>query len=81
MPTISHHLTEHLATLGIYSDDASAVLDAVQAQMPSMAQRWLDDTSGYSPQLLDTLCLAAKGAAAEYLGTHKPAHFALSQLG
>lgn len=79
--TISHHLTEHLATLGIFAEDSSAILDAVQASMPSMADHWLKDTGSYNEPMLATLRLATRSAAIQHLTAHKPGHFALGSLG
>lgn len=80
--TIQFKLITELTDLGLWRDEAEAIVKEFQADKSTevMQMRWKDDIDGYPPQMLAMLLAGAKTKAIEWIDRNQPRHFARSFL-
>lgn len=81
--TIKKRILQHLESNGLFDDQAQEVFAALEKSQGAVMQggpvsggRWNDEETGYPPQLMAVLIVAADMEAVNWIDANLPKHWA-----
>jgi len=70
--TFKDHVLHYLVTSGMWADQAEAVFDLYEVDMPEMNGIWNDNVAGYPPQMIAVTLLGLDRIAYKYVKENCP---------